>query len=231
MRRLRISALLLFLVSQGVVFNVRAQYLTPEAFKLTNLVPAPPEDNSPAGLADMETMLRVQDGRTPEQVERAKRVDTQSAFSFARPVLGDWFHSKDFPRTAAVFDAINREAGRIIDASKKQWSRPRPYERSKEMTIVVGHPGNASYPSGHTAIAAVWAAVFSAAFPEDAVAFQKQVHEVMWCRVIGGVHFPSDTTAGEILGDAIGREILAGPEIKKAIQILQGETAPYRKKE
>lgn len=66
----------------------------------------------------MEIMLRVQEDRTSSQIQRAKRVDSQSPFSFGRPVLGEWFHSKDLPRTAAVFDFINRQANHVIDASK-----------------------------------------------------------------------------------------------------------------
>ncbi len=98
------------------------------------------------------------------------------------------------------------------------------------MILVVGRPGNSSYPSGHSACAAVWAAILSAAFPEDAAAFQKQVHEVMWCRVIGGVHFPSDTTAGEKLRDAIGQALLTRPEVQKAIETIRQEAAPFRLK-
>ncbi len=206
------------------------QILSPGAGKLIDLVPPPPADASPAGLADVETMLEIQADRTPEQLGRAKMVDHQSVFSFGRPALGEWFHSKNLPRTAAIFDRINRETGRLIDACKSQWKRPRPFVREPRILLVVNFPGNSSYPSGHSASAAIWAAVLGAAFPEDAAAFQKQLHEVMWCRVLGGVHFPSDTTAGKILGDAIGRDLLSQPETRKDLEIIREETAPFRTK-
>lgn len=84
-----------------------------------------------------------------------------------------------------------------------------------------------SYPSGHAGDAATWAAILTAAFPEYGEALQQQVREAMWGRVLGGSHYPSDTQAGQVLGEAIGREMLKTPAMQEAIEEIRREAAPF----
>lgn len=49
----------------------------------------------------------------------------------------------------------------------------------------------------------------------------------MWCRVLAGVHYPSDTLAGELLGEAIGRKIAESPEMQEALKTIRAELQPY----
>lgn len=208
--------------------NAQTNYLPSDCKALVALLPPPPTDNSIAGRADLETVLQVQADRTPSQVQRAKQMADQTVFSFARPVLGDWFNVRDFPRTAAVFEKIERDRRSIVDDQlKRKWNRTRPYLRSSAVNPVVARPTNTSYPSGHSSAAALWATILSAAFPEKADLFQKQVHEVMWSRVLGGVHYPSDTLAGDLIGEAIGKKMLESPEMTQALTTIRDELAPH----
>jgi acid phosphatase (class A) len=193
-------------------------------------LPPPPTNGSPAALADLETVLQVQAGRTPEQINRAKRVASQSLSSFAQPVLGPWFNPTNFPKTKELFKEIDRESQSIVDGQvKKMWNRTRPYLFSKEVQPIVGRPDNTSYPSGHSAAAALWGTILSAAFPEKADEFKAQIREAMWCRVIGGAHYPSDTVAGAMLGEAIAKAMLQSPEMSQVLEIIRAEAAPFLK--
>jgi acid phosphatase (class A) len=49
----------------------------------------------------------------------------------------------------------------------------------------------------------------------------------MWCRVLGGAHYPSDTAAGEMLGEAIGKKMLESPDMQAALQTIREEIAPH----
>jgi len=207
------------------------QFLAPHAaIDAAKIIPPPPPDFTPAGRADLETVLHVQADRTPEQLSRARRVDSQSPFSFGQAVLGDWFKRENLPRAAAIFDAVERQCEPCIAGAKDIWKRPRPYERDPAVRPSVKLPHSPSYPSGHTAHAAVWAAVLSAAFPERAKEFSEQVREVMWCRVIGGVHYPTDTTAGQTLGEALGDMMVKSADMEKAVAVIREEAAPFLKK-
>jgi len=120
----------------------------------------------------------------------------------------------------------------IVDEQvKRHWNRTRPYLRSADVHPAVGRPNNTSYPSGHASAAALWGTIFAAAFPEKAAEFQQQIREAMWCRVLAGVHYPSDTVAGDMLGQAIGRKMLKSQEMQEALQTIRAEIRPYMKHE
>lgn len=206
-----------------------ATYIAPDAIDLDRLLPPPPADDSPAGRADLETVLQVQADRTPAQLARAARVAPQNSFSFAAPVLGENFTAEKLPRTAVLLNEIYTEARVIIVQAKEHWNRARPYVREAGVAPSVAKPKNTSYPSGHATEAALWAGIFAAAFPEYATALEREVHEVMWSRVLGGAHYPSDTEAGKILGDALARELLKSPAMQKAIAEIRAEARPLLK--
>lgn len=225
---LRVTLLLALLPASAA----QMRFLPEDCTALVEMLPAPPTDDSVVGRAELETLLQIQADRTTNQVRRAQRVASQTVTSFARPVLGEWFHSGAFPRTMAVFEQVERERRMIVDDQvKRRWNRTRPYLRSALVHPVVGRPSNTSYPSGHAAAAAVWGTILAAAVPEKAAAFQQQIHEVMWCRVLAGVHYPSDTLAGELLGEAIGRKMLESPEMQAALKTIRAELQPYLNRE
>ncbi len=223
----RLFLALLFLAA-GLAPAREARLIAPDAVDYVTLLPPPPADSSPAGQADIDTVLNVQADRTPAQVERADRVNSQTAFSFARAALGERLKSKDFPKTKAIIDEITREASITIDAAKRHWNRKRPYERDSRVILTVGQAGNSSYPSGHSACAALWCAVWSAIFPDRAEAFQTQVREVMWGRVMCGIHYPTDTEAGKLLGEALGAAFLKNPASKDVIATMRREVGASR---
>jgi len=114
----------------------------------------------------------------------------------------------------------------VDDQVKRRWNRTRPYLYSSAVHPVVSRPDNTSYPSGHSAAAAVWGTILAAAFPEKAAEFRKQIHEVMWSRVLGGVHYPSDTVAGEMLGEAIANAMMKSPDMQAALKTIREEVGP-----
>ena len=200
-------------------------FLSQQDRDFSTVVPPPPADGSPAGLADLYTLLQLQKDCTPAQVARAKRVDSESPFSFAQPVLGDWFTARNLPRTAAIFAEVHREIDSVVNPAKRAAQRLRRYVRDSRVMPVVGQPGSDSYPSGHSANAAVLVAVF----PEDSAAFQERVRETMWCRELGGVHYPTDTESGRLFGGAIAKKMLAAPSMIDALQEIRAEVANARK--
>jgi acid phosphatase (class A) len=223
---LSLVVLFVFTATSGAL--AAPKYLPADCTALVDLLPPPPTNGSPAALADLETVLRVQADRTPDQIKRAKRVASQSVMSFGQPVLGEWFTAKNLPRTQALFAEIDKESQSIVDAQvKKRYLRTRPYIFSPEVKPIVGRPDNTSYPSGHSAAAALWGTLLSAAFPERAAEFKTEIREAMWCRVLGGAHYPSDTVAGQMLGEAIAQAMLKSPAMQEALAIIQAEVVPF----
>lgn len=199
----------------------------PQAFILQ--LPPPPADDTPVGRADLETLLQLQKDRTPAQVERAVRVNKQTPMSPGVWVFGAEFTEKNLPRTAALLQKITLENRPLINAAKDRFKRPRPYRRDEAVTPCVKKHTSDSYPSGHSAGAALWCAFLSAAMPEYQPLFEKYVHEAMWCRVLAGVHFPSDTQAGRMLGRLSAAEMLKTPAAREAVAEIRAEILSFLK--
>lgn len=229
MRFLRFAAglLLLGVPFHGLRAEVSSRFVPADTTAVVDL-PPPPADDSPAGLADLETLFQVQADRTLAQVERAKRVEKHSAFLMGATVFGPWFTAENLPLTARFFKMAGIQFRPLLVQAKEKWERPRPSVRDARVQPCLAPPEGQSYPSGHSASAAVWAELFGAAFPERQAAFAEQVRETMWSRVLAGVHFPSDTQAGRLLGQSIGQAMLTLPATREALAEVRAEIEAYQ---
>jgi hypothetical protein len=63
-----------------------------------------------------------------------------------------------------------------------------------------GLPNHPSYPSGHSCVSAAAVRVIASYFPEHAATLNAQVADAGKSRVVGGIHYPFDVTAGQALG-------------------------------
>ncbi|HEX2117486.1 MAG TPA: phosphatase PAP2 family protein, partial [Alphaproteobacteria bacterium] len=92
---------------------------------------------------------------------------------------------------AAMYDAMVA----TWDA-KRSYQRPRPKQLDPALATLVPAPSSFSFPSEHAAAAGAAAEVLAYLFPDRAEYFQGRAEEAAQSRVIAGVQFPSDTTAG-----------------------------------
>lgn len=199
------------------------QFLEPTAVDFRAIIPPPPAEDSIADRADLQTVLNLQADRSPAQIARAERVAKQTVFTFATPVLGAWFTAENLPRSAEFFKVITAEGYAVATLAKIHFNRLRPMLKDSQVQATTGRMRSTSYPSGHSSDAATWAALLTVIFPEHRDAFAAQVRETMWCRVLAGAHYPSDTQAGQILGEAIGLEMLKNPKVRTGLAAVRAE--------
>ncbi|RYX80944.1 phosphatase PAP2 family protein [bacterium] len=193
-----------------------------------SILPPPPADDSPTGLADLSVLLYVQSSRTPEQVAFAKKMESPSVFEMGREIFGPWFTRDNLPKTAAILSQMSKVTDKVKEDAKKNWMRPRPYTRSALVAPVVGKPGDAGcYPSGHTYGIAIAEFTLTAAFPEHSAQFDEMIHRVMWGRILGGVHYPSDTEAGRLLAKDVVEKMLKTTAMQEAVTTMRAEAAPF----
>lgn len=206
------------------------EFLAADALDFHAIVAPPPAPDSIVDRSEHELVRNVQAARTPEQTELAKYYDQLDVFHMLAPVLGDGCNAKNLPRTAAVFWQAYTEARPIVSAAKDAWNRPRPYNADPAVVAIGERSKSNSYPSGHGALSAIIAALLTEVMPEHAADWQHQAALVRWSRVIGGAHYPSDTVAGQILGEALARELLKSPRLQKALDEVRAELAAYQHK-
>lgn len=93
--------------------------------------------------------------------------------------------------------------------SKYFYNRRRPTELDHKLTTAVSVPNSPSYPSEHAAAAQAAATVLAYFLPPQVPSFQTLAEQAGWSRVLAGVQYPSDYTAGLALGRRVGEQVIA----------------------
>lgn len=103
----------------------------------------------------------------------------------------------------AIYDAI-------IAAweAKYTYRRPRPGVDNPKLATLGVNPPSPSYPSEHAVVAGAAATILAYLFPNAAKLFEDLAEESGKSRLLAGVHYPSDVTAGFTLGRAIANLVL-----------------------
>jgi acid phosphatase (class A) len=209
---------------------VAPQFIPPDVIDFTALISSPPARGSPEEQAEIEFLLQLQAVRTPAQANRAKEIDEEKFFVFAREALGPWFTAAALPKTEALFAAAGTDFYAINRALKAKFDRKRPPYTDPRVTPCIKHSDTGSYPSGHAMQAGLWAALLTELFPEHETAIEARAADTAAYRLIGGVHFMSDCAAGGVVGRAIARELLKQSEFRRRLDEVRQEIAAARLK-
>ncbi len=185
-----------------------------------------PRPGTPGAAADLGVVLWEQRTRTADEVARAASEVELSLEDFAG-TLGPGFEPARHPLTEALLARAAAAARPCIGASKHAHPRPRPYVADARVAPAVEREPSPSYPSGHSTRGALFAAVLAELAPDRREVLLRRGEQIGEDRVIAGVHYPSDVAAGQKLGAAIARALLAEPGFRAALEETRaGEWAP-----
>lgn len=215
---------------EGKATPAEIHFVQPGAVDWKTVLPPPPAPGSIAALGDLETVLQVQAARTPADVAWAKLIEQDKVFADYSDVLGPWCDTQHLPQLAALLAEVTTDAKRVGDRMKDLYLRQRPPAVDPAVQPCVRIPPSNSYPSGHSLRAFVWAAVLADVFPDRSAELFTRAHRVVWGRVIGGVHFPSDTVAGRVAAAAIVDELRKSPAYRAEVEKCRAEAAPFLRK-
>jgi hypothetical protein len=181
----------------------------------------PPAFGSVAFNVDLNEVLTRTQNRTPEELAYARYWD----FSTGSPTpLGFWNGSAaDYvarwnldERAAtqvfalmhtAMFDALIG----CWDAKYHYWML-RPSQANPAISLAFTLPNHASYPSGHSCISAAAARVLSHFFPDRTAELEGWVNDAGLSRIVAGIHYRFDITAGQALGRSVADWAIAHSE-------------------
>jgi len=126
-------------------------------------------------------------------------------------------------RTAARYTVTfaNKEIFYFILREKKRFSRPRPSALDPGLVLVVPNPGHPAYPSGHATQAMLFSRIMALVDPDNASIYIRYAEDIAQRREIAGVHYPSDSRAGQLLADALLDALLTVPEFSEALNSAQ----------
>ena len=157
----------------------------------------PPADNS------MTTFKEINEiNKLPANEKFVKYNDDQEK------VFKDIFKKYNIKFPDQLFKRLNNDSNPIIRKLKNYHSRTRPNGLAggfgMEVDVVnMDTAKTKSYPSGHSAQSRLFAKVFSDIYPKYKRDFMKAADNISKSRLIGRVHYPSDSQNGVELGDAL----------------------------
>lgn len=198
-----------FLVTQGLFAQ--------QEFNSSVLIPFPPI-GSVEDKEDIDQLLFFQKTRTADQCEAAQteaNANLESFFGEGHKLLS----ANELANVKKKIKWLTVKTGAKIFYYKTQFARLRPYITHPEIKPCIELESSKAYPSGHAALARVYARILSVMYPERSLLFLKRSNEVALNRVIGGVHHPSDVAAGIILGDAIADDYLNDGDFRYMLAI------------
>ena len=193
------------------------------------LLPAPSLLGTEEMKAELELVLRVQENRTPQEIERVRSEAEFRLPAFQR-VLGSWLTAENCPKLDALFVRLEKEGKKYTGPAKKYFNRPRPFNADDRVKPLLTEDGN-GYPSGHSMRGILFATILAELAPDKKDALLARGREIGWGRVIAGVHFPSDVAAGRTLGQALAQELLGNPMFRQEFAQIKEEFEEARKKE
>lgn len=187
-------------------------YLTGQE-EVWNDFPKAPALGSPVDEDDLLITLSAQATRTDDQ-KREALTDQHFSIKLITGVIDPDFDSK-YPATYAVLKSAGMDAGMITEKLKQENKRLRPFAQHPTLVIPLFPVGDFSYPSGHATGTELQARILGFLFPGRAEDLLKRARQVADGRVVAGVHYASDTEAGENLGDLIFAQLEASAQFKQ----------------
>jgi acid phosphatase (class A) len=226
MRNLALSSIVfLFLAGPALALSDKP-YLSESDADFANLLPPPPADGSPRGKADLQMVLDLQKGLTPERLAVIHTDTEQTVYRVAGVVLGAEFTKERFPLAGPFFDKVNKDSVVGVRAIKQKYKRLRPFQASKEVQSppdIAAASQGPTYPSGHSTFGAEVALLLGMMVPEKRSELYARGWQYGEQRIASGVAYPSDWEGGHIGATVMVTLMLQKPEFKADFEAVKAE--------
>lgn len=185
-------------------------YLAGHEVDFQTILGPPPAPDSRWDHADEQLVAAYQD--VDEARFESAKLDEEQLYSRFEKAFGHPINSGSTPKLVALLDRALLDVDATAAAAKKQYQRPRPYQRMQlhrvcnngDAPVPEEHPMHgASYPSGHSVHGWTVAMILSRIAPDRAQALMDRAEEYEESRLVCGMHFPTDIEAGHVVAAAV----------------------------
>lgn len=225
---MKVRLLLFLILASPFLHAERTGWSLPPVEGFLGIVVPPPAADTPAGKADLDAVIGMQARRTPAEISHAEKSVGFTVFTFAE-VRGEGFTAASYPKTDAFFRKLEDTVNGPKNYIKDIFRRERPYKAfPDQVKALVTIEGNYSYPSGHSLRSWLAALVMGNLDPARRADYLACAMQVNLDRIIGGMHYLTDTVAGRALAEAVYADLMADPGFKADLEQLRN--AEYRAK-
>ena len=179
------------------------------------LRPPPGSEETRSELDRMQLIsARLRDSETRDLIIREAEADPRDLFR-----EGGLLPSRTFaPRLWGLLGQVVDEATYFALREKRRFARPRPSTVRPDLGTTISNPPHPAYPSGHSTQIHTLAGVLSSIRPACEETYRIFAAGVAFRREIAGVHYPSDTRAGELIAASLVPRLLAHPELAASLR-------------
>jgi hypothetical protein len=199
----------------GMLGQVKPYFLTSGA----QFRPGPPPAfGSTAFTADLNEVITRTQNITPEEIVFARFWD-YSAGSPTPPgfwnEVADDYVAENLRDERAATEVFSLMHSAMFDALIACWDAKyhywviRPSQASSAVTLSLPLPNFPAYPSGHSCVSASAARVLTQFFPDKSSELSGWVNDAGLSRILAGIHFRFDITAGQALGRTVAEYALS----------------------
>lgn len=143
--------------------------------------------------------------------------------------IGKAITVKDTPTLSRMLDRMVMDMSTSVGVLKTRFNRPRPMVGHDDAPLCVAREDwmktNSSYASSNAAAGWAWALVLAELYPAKASAVLARGREYGDNRVICGLHYASDITAGQTMASATVAALHANPAFMKDLEAARVELA------
>ncbi|HEX3177806.1 MAG TPA: phosphatase PAP2 family protein [Methylomirabilota bacterium] len=174
------------------------------------LPPPPPATDSAAELAELRALTGA---RSSAALEAVAYWDVgPPSYRWNELAVSELLRRNAYSNVAgrelALLHVALHDATVVAWDSKHAYMRPRPTAVAPGIATAVGVPRSPSYPDERAVAAGAAATVLGALSPERAAFFAARSEEAARSRLLAGVSYPSDVSAGLALGRAVAARVL-----------------------
>ena len=224
--RATLSLFLLCLAATPALALSDKPYITAADVDFPGLLPPPPQESSPAGVLDLQTIINLQKDMTPERLAIIHRDLDQSVYTVAGPVLGESFTKEKFPMVGEFIAKVVKDGGIGVGPIKQKYKKLRPFQFSKEINTpedIARAAGGPTYPSGHSTTAFEVALVLGMMVPEKRDALYERGWAYSINRITSGAAYPSDAEGGHIAATLAVNQMMKNPDFRADFDAVKAE--------
>ncbi len=184
----------------------------------------PPENNSEETQKELRDMVNLKSKRDLETLENITKEQNINTTKFGDYTIGDYMDKKLFPKTSILISSVfNNDLNIVIFTLKNKFDRVRPNILDSNIDPVIDVPQHPAYPSGHSTQTHLLAFILTKLSPKKDKEFKDRADQISLDREVAGLHYHSDSVAGDKVAQQIMSMLLQNLEFMKLLNDAKSE--------
>lgn len=198
----------------------------PAKWQSSLAIPKPPANSSARTNAELEYLMKLVPERKAKITQIEKEVEVTN-FQFGAHRYDTLRNEPEFAETSKLLIAAYDDMAIAVFYFKQRFNRVRPSilagGQGKKLDTAIKIPDHPAYPSGHATAVHMVAYLLQELDPENAAKYRADAAQIARNREVAGVHYPSDSEAGRLLGRQIADALLSHAGFRKQLEKAKEE--------